>query len=242
MQLELAYQILGIYRLVAIALFLFGLIRILVRWRKPIETEVKYEAGWLIDVPFRSKFIAFIKTVISDWTFGGTIRRQSLYRWVKHGFIIVGFMGLFLFHGVPRFIMLSETILFPWATLELRILTHDLLTALLVVGLILAFGSRIGSKEGRSVTNLHSYLPIILLLALAVSGHLAFSYEFVFGIRGWFGVSHAFVIWTLIAALLFSKFQHIVAAPIIMVRSAIEKQWEKEYIREVTGVERTDNK
>ncbi len=241
MQLELAYQILGIYRLVAIALFLFGLIRILVRWRKPIETEVKYEAGWLIDVPFRSKFIAFIKTVISDWTFGGTIRRQSLYRWVKHGFILVGFMGLFLFHGVPRFIMLSETILFPWATLELRILTHDLLTALLVVGLILAFGSRIGSKEGRSVTNLHSYLPIILLLALAVSGHLAFSYEFVFGIRGWFGVSHAFVIWTLISVLLYSKFQHIIAAPIIMVRSAIEEQWEKEYIREITGVDKNDN-
>ncbi len=242
MQLELAYQILAVYRLVAITLFLIGLIRILVRWTKPHEAPAKYEAGWLINVPFHLKFVAFIKTVFSDWTFGGTIRQQSLYRWVKHGLILVGFMGLFLFHGVPRFILLNETILFPWATLELRVLTHDILTGLLVVGLIMAFGSRIGSREGRSVTNLHNYLPLILLLALAVSGHLAFSYEFIFGIRGWFGVSHAFVIWTLIAALLFSKFQHIVAAPIIMVRSAIEKQWEKEYIREVTGVERTDNK
>lgn len=242
MQLELANQALFVYRWVALVLFIIGFLRIIIRWTKPFKGPAEYSAAWLIDVPFRTKFIAFVKTVISDWTFGGTIRRQSLYRWVKHGFIIVGFVGLLLFHGVPRFILLNEAILFPWATIELRIIAHDVLTALLVVGVIMAFGSRIGSKEGRSVTNLHNYVPLILLSAIALSGHLAFTYEYVLGIRGWFGIIHAFIIWTMIAVMFYSKFQHIIATPIIMVRSAIEKKWEEAYIREITGVEEYDIK
>ncbi|MFW9832278.1 MAG: hypothetical protein ACFFD8_10945 [Candidatus Thorarchaeota archaeon] len=242
MQLELANQVLFVYRWVALVLFVIGFARILIRWTKPYRGPAEHTSAWLIDVSFRTKFVAFVKTVISDWTFGGTIRRQSLYRWVKHGFIIVGFVGLLLFHGVPRFILLNETILFPWATLELRIIAHDVLTALLVIGVIMAFGSRIGSKEGRSVTNLHNYVPLILLSAIALSGHLAFSYEYVLGIRGWFGIIHAFIIWTMIAVMFYSKFQHIIATPIIMVRSAIEKKWEEEYIREITGVEEYDVK
>ncbi len=241
MQQELFYQILSVYRWVALALFAIGIFRILVRWFKPHQGPAEHTAGWLIDVPFRTKFIAFVKTIVSDWTFGGTIRRQSTYRWVKHGFILVGFMGLLLFHGIPRFILLDETILFPWATLELRIITHDLLTVLFVIGIIMAFGSRLGSKEGRGVTNLRNYLPLILLLAIAVSGHLAFSYEYVLGVRGWFGIVHAFVIWTMIAVLFYSKFQHVIAAPIIMVRSAIEEKWQEEYVREITGVDESDN-
>ncbi|MFX1341798.1 MAG: hypothetical protein ACFFAL_03790 [Promethearchaeota archaeon] len=242
MQMELANLILAFFRWVALGLFIFGFLRILARWTKPHIGPAEHIASWLIDVPFRTKFTAFIKTVISDWTFGGTIRRQSIYRWVKHGMIIVGFVGLLLFHGLPRFILLNETILFPWATLEMRIIAHDLLTAILVIGVIMAFGSRIGSKEGRSVTNLHNYLPLILLLAIAISGHLAFSYEYVFGLRGWFGIAHAFIIYTMIAVLFYSKFQHIIAAPIIMVRNSIEEKWAKEYVREVTGVDDSDNK
>ncbi|MFX1319230.1 MAG: hypothetical protein ACFE9D_06525 [Promethearchaeota archaeon] len=242
MQQELAYQILFFYRWIALALFTIGFIRILVRWTKPHKGPAEHTAGWLIDVPFRTKLTAFINTVISDWTFGGTIKRQSVYRWVKHGFIIVGFVGLLLFHGIPRFILLNETILFPWATLEMRIIAHDVLTILLVIGVIMAFGSRIGSKEGRAVTNLHNYLPLILLLSIAISGHMAFSYEYVIGIRGWYGIIHGFIIWTMIAVLFYSKFQHIIAAPIIMVRSAIEEKWEEEYIREITGVDESDHK
>ncbi|MFX0168327.1 MAG: hypothetical protein ACFE89_03120 [Candidatus Hodarchaeota archaeon] len=232
----------SVYRWIALALFAIGLLRILVRWTKPYQGPAEHTAGWLIDVPFRTKLAAFLKTIISDWTFGGTIRRQSKYRWVKHGFILVGFVGLLLFHGLPRFILLNETILFPWATLEMRIIAHDLLTAMLVIGVIMAFGSRVGSKEGRSVTNLHNYVPLLLLFALVVSGHMAFSYEYVIGIRGWFGIIHAFVIWTMIAVLFYSKFQHILATPIIMVRSAIEKKWEEEYVRKVTGVDKGDDK
>jgi hypothetical protein len=103
-----------------------------------------------------------------------------LTRWILHISIFLGAGGLLVFHGLPRIALgRTELEVFPWAPFLLRMTTHNIFFAILILGTIVATlrrsfrrtKFRIGIKKYDSI-------PLFILLMIGVTGFLSWQIEY----------------------------------------------------------------
>ena len=110
-----------------------------------------------------------LKALLLDVVLLGRTARQSPYRWVAHGLILLGFTYLLLFHALAGIV--SENLfhnylptLDPWRSLR------NLAGLMVLAGLLMAFLRRLSKPRLRRLSHLGDWALLLLLGAIILSG------------------------------------------------------------------------
>ncbi len=208
-------------RIIALIIFTSSLSYIVVKWlrKHPTRLLLKRTISSVEGATLSSVASEASRTIIPNLALQQFIAGRSFSRWFSHFLIFIGAMALLLFHGLPRIILgLTELDLFPWATIEIRIITHNIFLIMMITGVVISAVRRLVLKDmpGPRLRR-YDLLPLALLTFIGVSGFLAWQLEYEPSLyarsdpilaRGSFYITHMLIVYATIAALPLTKFFH----------------------------------
>lgn len=127
--------------------------------------------GELVSTVFSKKILPLIYSFFTDILFQQKLFVNSLYRWLGHAFILSGFVGLLIIHGLGAnvsgwFFSDFEPSLSPYLFL------HNLFGLFVLLGIAMSVVIRIGLKKKRIQNNSGDWLALTLIGLIIVSGFL----------------------------------------------------------------------
>lgn len=232
------------YMILAISIFLIGIVSLSVKWfsRPPKEVAVKTEAIAKLSIGTRAKVV--LKTVFGFWIGSFQVFKRSKLRWIMHVSIFIGAVGLVIFHAAieviitPIFGITEEDIWFPGAPLWIRIFFHNLFFILLIFGVSIALVRRIVLRKMRVVRNAYNFAPLLIILSIAVLGLFSGYFSPVAVAPEWqdfFLLLHGIIVYTTIAYFPYGKFVHILATPAIILKRSIDDRMRQEWYKKFGG-------
>lgn len=205
----------GIIRITAL-LILVGVLafKISSSLRRPATKAVLLE---VFNRQIIRKLIRNRHVLLRDYATQQYIANRGRIRWWKHYLIFFGGAGLLIFHGLPRILFATtEEQIFPWAPPELRIASHWLFAAPLLLGGVLSVIRHIQLGDFKGTKRYYHLTPVLIIFLVSITGIFAFQLEYVPRLMGEVGIGslmfllHSLAVYAVVATLPLTKFAHIV--------------------------------